>query len=118
MVFFNFIEDYGVMADVGTAMRDPVFYRWHTFINSICIKYKKTLQPYKSTDLLYEGVNVQSVNVQIITKSSKTPTPDLLLTYWQRSDVDLGAGLDFGPGNVYAQVKSILSFNHMIHANE
>lgn len=91
------------MADVATAMRDPIFYRWHAFINSIFQKFKNTLRPYQSNDLLYEGITVHSVDVQITTRSTNT-TPNLLLTYWQKSDVDLGAGLDFGPGNVYAQV--------------
>lgn len=83
--------------------RDPIFYRWHAFINSICVKFKNTLQHYQSNELLFEGVVVHSVDVQITTRST-TPTPNVLLTYWQKSDVDLGAGLDFGPGNVYAQV--------------
>lgn len=97
------LEDYGVMADVATAMRDPIFYRWHTFIDNICAKYKSTLPPYASADLSYDGVTVNSVSVQI---SARKSSPNVLLTYWQRSDVDLAAGLDFGPGNVYAQVGS------------
>lgn len=95
------LEDYGVMADVATAMRDPVFYRWHAFIDSICVKYKNTLSPYTRAQLDNEGITVDSVNVQVLSSKS---TPNLLLTYWQKSDVDLAAGLDFGPGNVYAQV--------------
>lgn len=97
------LEDYGVMADVTTAMRDPIFYRWHAFINSICVKFKNTLQSYQPNDLVFDGIVVQSIDVKI-TSSSANTTPNLLLTYWQKSDVDLGAGLDFGPGNVYAQV--------------
>ena len=92
------------MADVTTAMRDPIFYRWHTFINSICVKFKNTLRTYQPNDLVFDGIVVHSIDVQITT-SSATTIPNLLLTYWQKSDVDLGAGLDFGPGNpVYAQV--------------
>lgn len=95
------LEDYGVMADVTTAMRDPIFYRWHSFLDSIFVKFKNTLAAYDTTHLINDGVVVNSVNVQI-TKSNAVP--NVLLTYWQKSDVDLGAGLDFGPGNVYAQV--------------
>lgn len=84
-------------------MRDPVFYRWHSFIDSICTKYKGTLKPYGPEQLQYNGVTVNSVQVQIISRTSNT-TPNVLLSYWQRSDVDLAAGLDFGPGNVFAQV--------------
>lgn len=31
---------FGVMGDSGTAMRDPFFYRWHAFIDSIFQKFK------------------------------------------------------------------------------
>lgn len=96
-------EDYSVMADVTTAMRDPVFYRWHTFINSICIKFKNTLRPYQLSELLFQGITVNSVSVQIKARSSNTK-PNVLITFWQKSDVELGAGLDFGPGNVFAKV--------------
>lgn len=98
-----FHKDYGIMGDVTTAMRDPIFYRWHAFINSIFVKFKNTLRSYQSNELLFEDIVVHSVDVQI-TKRSTNTTPNVLLTYWQKSDVDLGAGLDFGPGNVYAQV--------------
>lgn len=87
-------------------MRDPIFYRWHTFIDSIFAKFKNTLAPYSTNELTFEGIHVQSVNVRLTTRSSNT-TPNVLLTYWQKSDVDLGAGLDFGPGNVYAQVSKM-----------
>lgn len=91
------------MADVATAMRDPIFYRWHSFLDSIFVKFKNTLQAYQTNDFTYDGVIVNSVDVQLTTRTTNT-TPNLLLTYWQKSDVDLGAGLDFGPGDVYAQV--------------
>lgn len=96
------LEDYGVMADVSTAMRDPLFYRWHAFLDSIFVKFKGTLQPYTLSNLQFNNVSVNSVSVQI-TSRANTPA-NVLLTYWQKSDVDLGAGLDFGPGDVYAQV--------------
>lgn len=96
------LEDYGVMADVATAMRDPVFYRWHAFIDSICVKYKNTLASYQPAQLLFDAIVVDSIRVQL---SSTRAQPNTLLTFWQKSDIDLAAGLDFGPGNAYAQVK-------------
>lgn len=101
------LEDYSVMADVATAMRDPLFYRWHSYLDSIFVRYKNTLPPYRQNQLNYDGVTVNSVNLQITTKGS---SPNILLTFWQKSDVDLAAGLDFGPGNVFAQ------FTHLQHA--
>lgn len=103
------LEDYGVMADVATAMRDPIFYRWHSFIDSIFVKLKNQLQPYQTDDLQFDGINVEAISVRITARISNV-TPNILVTYWQKSDVDLGAGLDFGPGNVYAQVRILSAF--------
>lgn len=105
----RYLEDYGVIGDVTTAMRDPAFFRWHAFIDSIFVKHKMSLPAYTSRQLGFEGVTVSAINVQI-TKGNK-PTPNVLLTFWQKSDVDIAAGLDFGPqGNVFA------SFTHLQHA--
>ena len=39
-------ENLGVMSDSATAMRDPVFYRWHKFIDWIFQQYKATQPVY------------------------------------------------------------------------
>lgn len=102
------LEEFGVMGDVTTAMRDPIFYRWHGFIDNICNKHKALLPPYNSNQLGYQGVQVENIEVKI---NSANARPNTLLTYWSKSDVDLAAGLDFGPnGNIFA------SFTHLQHA--
>lgn len=98
------LEDYGIMADVATSMRDPIFYRWHAFIDTIFMKLKNQLPQYRMDDLKFDGIDVTSVNVRV-TRPSPNIRPNLLVTFWQKSDVDLGASLDFGPGDVYAQVQ-------------
>ena len=40
------LEDFGVMGDVTTAMRDPIFYRWHAFIDFIFQRHKNRLPVY------------------------------------------------------------------------
>lgn len=40
------LEDSGVMGDVTTAMRDPIFYRWHSNVDNIFNKHKALLPPY------------------------------------------------------------------------
>ncbi|XP_053676143.1 phenoloxidase 8 [Anopheles nili] len=105
---YRYLEDYGVMGDVTTAMRDPIFYRWHGMIDGVFRRHKELLTPYTAAQLGNPGVTVNSVGVQL----SKAGAPaNVLLTFWQRSQVDLAAGLDFGPqGNVFA------SFTHLQHA--
>lgn len=105
---YRYLEDFGVMGDVTTAMRDPVFYRWHGMIDGLFRKFIETLSPYTPVQLSYSGIRVNSLNVRI--NRANAPA-NILLTYWQKSQVDLAAGLDFGPeGNVFA------SFTHLQHA--
>lgn len=40
-------ENGGPMSDTTTAMRDPIFYRWHKYIDIIFDTYKQTLPPYQ-----------------------------------------------------------------------
>lgn len=83
---------------------------WHSFIDTVFQRHKKLQPTYvANTELAYSGISVSSVSVQI--SKGKNSKPNTLLTYWQKSDVDLSTGLDFGPdGNVYAQ------FTHLQHA--
>lgn len=101
------LEDYGVMADVATAMRDPVFYRWHSFIDSFCVKFKNTLRPYRIDELHFDGVTITDVSAKMSIQSDRVE-PNKLATHLQRSEIELGAGLDFGPGDVYAQVNRMI----------
>lgn len=104
------MEEFAVMGDVTTAMRDPIFYRWHSFIDAIFLRYKNTLSPYNDQQLSYQGVKVESITTELA--RGKNPARNTLLTFWQRSQVDLAAGLDFGPqGNVFA------TFTHLQHAD-
>lgn len=34
------------MGDSATAMRDPIFYRWHAFVDDIFQEHKNTLPQY------------------------------------------------------------------------
>lgn len=104
----RYLEDFGVMGDVTTAMRDPVFYRWHGMIDGLFRRFLETLNPYTAAQLGYTGVKVNSISARV--NRANAPM-NILLTYWQRSQVDLAAGLDFGPqGNVFA------TFTHLQNA--
>ncbi|GAB0093865.1 Phenoloxidase 2 [Sergentomyia squamirostris] len=105
----RYLEQFGVMGDLATVMRDPTFYRWHSSVDHIFQKFKSTLQPYNTnTQLNFDGIVVQSLTCQM--NQRNTPA-NVILTYWQRGQLNLGAGLDFGPqGNVFAE------FTHLQHA--
>jgi len=53
----------GVMGFAQTAMRDPVFYKWHKFTDDLFVEYKKLLGPYSDWDLSFPGVDVVSMSI-------------------------------------------------------
>lgn len=52
-----------MMGDSATAMRDPVFYRWHGFIDDLFQQYKRTLPPYSQPQVsIVKSIVNSSVN--------------------------------------------------------
>lgn len=101
----RFLETFGVIGDSTTAMRDPVFYRWHAYIDDIFQEHKRRLPPYTLQQLQYDGISIDGVQV-----ASDGGQPNILSTFWQQSDLDLSRGMDFVPrGNVFAR------FTHLQH---
>uniref|UniRef100_A0A1I8NVC5 tyrosinase n=1 Tax=Stomoxys calcitrans TaxID=35570 RepID=A0A1I8NVC5_STOCA len=99
------LENFGVMGDTTTAMRDPVFYRWHGHIDDIFHEHKRRLQPYGLSKLEYKGITVEGLQVV-----SDGGMANVFTTFWQQSDLDLSRGMDFVPrGNVFAR------FTHLQH---
>ncbi|XP_058460053.1 phenoloxidase 8-like [Malaya genurostris] len=104
----RYLEPFSIMGELSTVQRDPAFYLWHSFVDDILVRHKDSLTPYTAADLTFPGISVTDLNVML---NRANVVPNILLTYWQRSQVDLAAGLDFGPrGNVFA------SFTHLQHA--
>lgn len=102
------LEDMGVLGSTATAMRDPVFYRWHTFIDSIFLHFKRSLPEYPREQLEFRGISVKSIRIK--DKHFSPPKFNLLSTFWQKSHVDLKAGLDFGSdGSLF------VAFKHLQH---
>ncbi|KAH8394837.1 hypothetical protein KR222_007866 [Zaprionus bogoriensis] len=88
------LEDFGVMGDVTTAMRDPIFYRWHGYIDALFNKHKVLLPIYSNDELAFPNVTVDYIEAKL---GAANANPNVLLTYWQKSTANLAAGLDFGP---------------------
>lgn len=101
------MEEFGVIGHNMTAMRDPVFYRWHTYINNIFSKFKRLLPPYSEQELSFADINLREIKV----RTSTLEEPNHFETFWQNSEVDLAAGLDFtADSGLHA------SYTHLQHA--
>jgi len=72
----------GVMGSPFVAMRDPIFYRWHGYVNSMFQQYKNSLGPYTDSDLGFDGVRVVSSHVQ-----PQWGDADAFYTYRERTSV-------------------------------
>ncbi|KAF5291756.1 hypothetical protein FQA39_LY14244 [Lamprigera yunnana] len=81
------LESFGAIDDSTTAMKDPIFYRRHAFIDDIFQQFKGPFE-----QLRYQPVTVTSVTVE-----SKGSPNNVVNTFWQHSDVDLSRGMDFQP---------------------
>ncbi|XP_026313500.1 phenoloxidase subunit 1 [Hyposmocoma kahamanoa] len=98
------LEQFGVMGDSATAMRDPVFYRWHAYVDDIFVLHKKKLTPYSAGQLDFPGIRVSSLGVEGSAGANQFGTQ------WEQSTVELSRGLDFTPrGSVLAR------FTHLQH---
>lgn len=84
------------MGDTTTAMRDPIFYRWHTMVNDLFMEHKNCLPQYRPKQLQFQGVQVTDIKIVTTDKSINE-----LSTFWNKSDIDLGRGLDFAPGGLF-----------------
>lgn len=100
------LETFGVMGDPATAMRDPIFYRFHAYIDYIFQQHKATLPTYTVQQLDFPGVKITGFELL-----SKGRNKNEFATHWEQSDVNLSRGIDFTPrGNVFAR------FTHLQHA--
>ena len=99
------LENFGVIGDSTTAMRDPVFYRVHAQIDDMFQAHKVRLNPYTAQQLTFPGISIVSLQAQ-----QTQGRANALNTFWQQSDVNLTRGLDFVPrGDVFAR------FTHLQH---
>ncbi|CAG5047394.1 unnamed protein product [Parnassius apollo] len=98
------LEQFGVMGDSATAMRDPIFYRWHSYIDDIFNLHKSKLPRYGDDRLDFPGIRVSSVSIE------GAGGANAFATQWEQSTVELSRGMDFTPrGSVLAR------FTHLQH---
>lgn len=82
----RFRENPGVMSDTSTSLRDPIFYRYHRFIDNAFQEYKATLPRYEPKDLEFKGVEI--VNVTVNAKS-----PNVINTFMKEAKLELSHGI-------------------------
>ncbi|XP_068623413.1 phenoloxidase subunit 1-like [Battus philenor] len=108
------LEQFGVMGDSGTAMRDPLFYRWHAHIDDIFQMYKSKLSPYGESKLFFPGIEAISINIE------GTSETNVIGTWWEQSTLELSRGIDFTPrGSILARFTHLQhdEFNYVIEVN-
>ena len=58
----------GPMIDTHTAPRDPVFFRWHKFVDSVFEALRTNMTPHKVEDLTMDGIEVETVCIESTTE--------------------------------------------------
>jgi hypothetical protein len=79
----------GVMAGTDTAMRDPVFYRWHRHVDDIFFTWQQTLAPNN----LAEGAAAAQIRSSLNGGGTANESPDIILCLAR--DVPGAAAPDF-----------------------
>ncbi|KAG1679922.1 Hemocyanin AA6 chain [Nymphon striatum] len=82
-------ENPGVMCDTSTALRDPIFYRWHKWMDDMFQNYKFTLPKYTKTQLSFPTVTVKNVTVN-------ASIPNIITTFWKTAELEMSEGINFG----------------------
>lgn len=93
----------GVMSDTATSLRDPIFYRWHRFIDNLFQDYKETLPHYRKDELEFPGVEITNVIVSAEHANN-------INTFKENALLNLSHAYEFGrTGNVKVR------YNHLSH---
>lgn len=96
------------MGETNTAMRDPAFYEWHTYVDDFYKLHKRMLAPYTEKELGCPNIVVK--NLEIL--DGENAITDTLQTFWQMSEVNLSSGLDYvGSGAIRVKFKH-LNYEH------
>jgi len=87
------MEDNGVMYDVATSARDPMFYCWHKFIDNLFTEYQNTLKPYSKYELTWPEVVIDDFHIE--TEHDGDEDKNVIHTYYATNTLHLGKGFDY-----------------------
>ncbi|KAJ8019067.1 Hemocyanin AA6 chain [Holothuria leucospilota] len=85
----------GVMGATETAVRDPIFFRWHKFIDNLFVLHKLNLKSYTHEDLNLDGVTIHSVRVNVT--NSENCEESVLTTRMEDFTVDISHDMFLDP---------------------
>ena len=74
----------GPMVRTETAPRDPVFYRWHKFIDAVFEAHRASLEPYTRADLWVKDIEIASFSVQSDSKGMANSERNTLYTFFEK----------------------------------
>lgn len=103
----KYITNPGVMSDTATSLRDPIFYRWHRFIDNIFQQYKNRLPPYNKSQLGFTGMEVRNVSLD-----TEHVDPHVVHTTFTNSLLDITNSLPLGTNAVVKVKWPHLSHEH------
>ncbi|XP_015923306.1 hemocyanin D chain [Parasteatoda tepidariorum] len=97
----RFKENPGVMDDTSTALRDPIFYRYHRWMDNIFQEYKHRLPAYSAKEMSFPGIRITNVTVN-------AKVPNLIHTYSKDAYLELSNGI-----NLKNKIK--VKYEHLDH---
>lgn len=62
---FDNRQPYGVMRDPSTAVRDPIFFRWHKEVDDVFRRFQETLEPYDFSQA--PNAKIRSTDIFLVT---------------------------------------------------
>jgi len=78
----------GVMESAETALRDPIFFRWHGYIREVFNEYKNMLGPYEDEDLSFDNIRV--IDTKVLSEGSSAEI-NTFYTYREMVAVDVNS---------------------------
>ena len=100
----------GPMIDTTTAPKDPVFFRWHKFVDSVFEAFRTTKTPYAVKDLMMESIEVKEIAIE----SGKPHETNQLRTWMLDEEFETYKGKDKKKVTVAKSVMTYKPFTYAI----
>eukprot|EP00116_Pleurobrachia_bachei_P003268 sb/3463530/ len=102
----------GPMISTATAPKDPVFYRWHKFIDAIFETFRYNQVPYEVEDLEMAGISLESVSLNC--HGNKVGGDNALITFMKEQHYVTYPGNPEQPVTVTKEILDHVPFRYTI----